>query len=218
MKFECRDLDRALSVPELLPDAREHAKECPACRRQLWLWSEMSSAAAGMREEWETPALWPKIQAALAAEPRRSRSSWFEWRWFEWRWFDWRMVSAVAASLVIAAGLLTYSVTRFRPKSKPESPDFLTEQALKDVEQSEAAYVKSINKLSALAPRKLEQAPEPLSAAYREKLTLLDQSIAELRATIDDNRFNARLQTELANLYREKHDTLQEIMRLGQKN
>ena len=212
MKFECRDLDRVLSVPELLPDAREHAKECPACRRQLWLWSEMSAAAAGLREEWETPALWPKIQATLAAEPRRRRSSWFDLR------FDWRMVAAVAASLVIAAGLLTYSVTRFRPPSKPESPDFLTEQALKDVEQSEAAYVKSINKLSALAPQKLEQAPGPLSAAYREKLRLLDESIAELRATIDDNRFNARLQTELANLYREKHDTLQEIMRLGQKN
>ena len=208
MKFECRDLDRALAVPDLLPDAREHAKECPDCRRQLWLWSEMSAAAAGLRTEWESPGLWPKIEAALSAEPRRRRS----------QWFDWRAVAAVAATAVLAAGLLTYFTMRFHPPARPDSPDFLTEQALKEVEQTEAAYLKSISKLSALAPRKLERAPGPLSAAYREKLTLLDQSIAELRSTISDNRFNARLQTELANLYREKHDTLQEIMRLDEKN
>jgi hypothetical protein len=208
MKFECRDLDRALTVPELLPDAREHAKECAACRRELSLWSEISVVAGGMREEWDTPALWPRIQTALSAEPKPRRSP----------WFDWKMVTAAAAALVLAAGLLTFFTMRFRPPAKHESPDFLTEQALKEVEKSEAAYVKSIDKLSALVPRKLEQAPGPLSAAYREKLMLLDESIAELRSTIDDNRFNARLQTELANLYREKHDTLQEIMRLGQKN
>jgi hypothetical protein len=208
MKFECRDLDRALAVPELLPDAREHAQQCEACRRQLWLWSEMSAAAGGLREEWESPALWPRIQAVLSAEPKPRRT----------QWFDWKMITAVAAALVLAAGLLTFFTMRFRPPVRPESPDFLTEQALKEVEQSEAAYVKSIAKLSTLAPRKLEQAPAPLSAAYREKLMLLDESIAELRSTLDDNRFNARLQTELAKLYREKHDTLQEIVRLGQKN
>jgi hypothetical protein len=208
MKFECRDLDRALAVPELLPDAREHARECPACRRQLWLWTEMSAVAGGLREEWDSPELWPRIQSALAAEPKPAR----------YRWFDWKMVTALAAALVLAAGLLTFFTMRLHPPTNPEGPDFLTEQALKEVEQSEAAYAKSINKLSALAPRKLQQAPAPLSAAYREKLMLLDASIAELRSTIADNRFNARLQTELAKLYREKHDTLQEIMRLDEKN
>ena len=43
MTFDCKDLERALAIPELLPDAREHAKVCDACRRELWLWNEMST-------------------------------------------------------------------------------------------------------------------------------------------------------------------------------
>ena len=58
MKFECKDLERALEVPELLADAREHARDCKACSRGLWIWSEMSQAAPALREEWDTPQLW----------------------------------------------------------------------------------------------------------------------------------------------------------------
>ena len=45
MKFECKDLERCLEVPELMADAREHARDCPVCRRELWIWSEMSNVA-----------------------------------------------------------------------------------------------------------------------------------------------------------------------------
>ena len=55
MTFDCKDLERALAVPELLPDAREHAKVCDVCRRELWLWNEMSAVAPGLREDWNTP-------------------------------------------------------------------------------------------------------------------------------------------------------------------
>ena len=32
MKFECGDLERALAISELMPEAREHLKVCAACR------------------------------------------------------------------------------------------------------------------------------------------------------------------------------------------
>ncbi len=73
MTFDCKDLERALAVPELLPDAREHAKVCDACRRELWLWGEMSAVAPGLREEWETPDLWPKIRESLAAQQKAAK-------------------------------------------------------------------------------------------------------------------------------------------------
>ena len=44
MKFECGDLERALAVPELMQEAREHLKNCPACRNELRLWNEIAAA------------------------------------------------------------------------------------------------------------------------------------------------------------------------------
>ena len=209
MKFECKDLERALSVPELLPDVREHVRDCAACRRELWFWTEISNVAGGLREEWDSPELWPRVQQALAAEigPRRPRGR-----------FGWRIPGAIAATLVVAAGLLMWFSFRAHPGSDPGSADFLTEQALKEVEQSEAAYVKSIDKLSYAVEGKLQHPDTPLGAAYREKLLLLDSAITDLRSTAGQNRFNARLQTELADLYRQKQETLKEIAQLGQKN
>ncbi len=56
-----------------------------------------------------------------------------------------------------------------------------------------------------------------MTIAGREKLLVLDSEITEVRSTVDHNRFNARLQTELADLYREKQDTLKEIVQSAQK-
>ena len=53
----------------------------------------------------------------------------------------------------------------------------------------------------------------PLAAAYREKLALLDSAIADLDATLQDNRYNAYLQTQLASLHREKQKTLEEWLK-----
>ena len=60
----------------------------------------------------------------------------------------------------------------------------LTEQALRDIESAEAAYIRSIEKLSKLVEPKLEQATSPLTLTYRERLMLIDSAIAELRAGI----------------------------------
>jgi hypothetical protein len=47
---------------------------------------------------------------------------------------------------------------------------------------------------------------------------MLDEAIAETRANLDQNRFNVRLQMELANLYREKQEALKELLTRDQKN
>jgi hypothetical protein len=88
---------------------------------------------------------------------------------------------------------------------------FLTEQA-------ESAYAKSIDKLSRVAEPELQHAEASLASAYSEKLLLLDSAISELKANLNQNRFNASLQAELAALYKQKQETLQEILRREQKN
>jgi hypothetical protein len=64
-----------------------------------------------------------------------------------------------------------------------------------------------------VAETKVEEAGSPLMMSYREKLLVLDSAIAECRARIDRNRFNARLRRELLSLYQEKQHTLQQVMK-----
>ncbi len=217
MKFECGDLDRALGMPELMPEAREHLKQCAECRREYRIWTEISSAAKELHEEWESPELWPRIQSAIDAEPK-ARPVW----WKEWK------VWAIAAVALIAVSVVLMRPWERAARPAPQggnpmllnagSRDFLTEQALKEVERNENVYRQSIDRLSQLAAPKLQSAASPVAVNCREKLVMLDSAIAETRANLDQNRFNVRLQMELANLYREKQDTLKELLTRDQKN
>ena len=221
MKFECGDVERALEFAELMPEAREHLKHCSACRREYRLWNEISAAARELHEEWDTPALWSRIRSRIEAEPKPVPRAAL--------WHDWRIWS-VAAALILASGLLLW---RFAPAghSAPASDtaepriaqiagnrDFLTEQALKEVEKNEAAYRQSIDKLSQLAAPALENPVSAAAVNYREKLLMLDSAIAETRTNLNHNRFNTRLQLELAGLYREKQQTLKELLTSDRKN
>ena len=220
MKFECGDLERALAISELMPEAREHLKSCAACRREYRLWNEISAWAKELHQEWDSPELWQSIRRKLEAEPKpKPESVW---------WKEWKIWVAAAAVVVIAVLLAfrpweqkqTPSATA-EPVPVPQLPrdrDFLTEQALNEVERTEAAYRRSIEKLSQLAAPELQKPASAMAVNYREKLLMLDSAIAETRADLDHNRFNVGLQTELANLYREKQQTLKELVSRDQKN
>lgn len=216
MKFECGDLDRALGTPELMPEAREHLKQCAACRREYRVWTEISTAAKELHEEWASPELWPRILSAMNAEPKAKPAWWKEWKMW-----------AIAAVLLIGVAVSVWRpwqrVAPTAPDAKPAAlnagnRDFLTEQALEEVERNEGAYRRSIDKLSQLAEPKLQNPASAQAVNCREKLVMLDSAIAETRANLDQNRFNVRLQMELANLYREKQETLKELVTRDQRN
>jgi hypothetical protein len=218
MKFECGDLERALAMSELMPEAREHLKQCAICRREYRLWNEISATARQLHEEWDSPALWPGIRRALEAEPKPKTAF---VRWNHWK------IWAVAAIVLIGVGLLvetqwhgaiTAPEATVARTSSPTDRAFLTEQALADVQRTEAAYRRSIDKLSQLAQPMLAERGSAVAANYKEKLLLLDSAISDTRTNLDHNRFNVRLQTELAGLYREKQQTLQELLTRDKKN
>lgn len=218
MKFECGDLERALEVSGLMPEAREHLKHCAACRREFRLWNEISSSAKELHEEWESPQLWTNIRKALEAEPKpKSAPAPFR------GWKTW----ALAATVVIGVTAALWRPWETPPPPQTESAqvaqisgdkDFLTEQALRDVEKTEAAYRQSIDKLSRLAEPKLQNPVTAMAVNYKEKLLMLDSAISETRANLDHNRLNVRLQNDLAELYREKQQTLKELLTREQKN
>jgi hypothetical protein len=211
MKFECGDLDRAMANADLLPEAREHFKTCAACRREYRLWNEISATARELHEEWETPALWSAIREALQAE-RKPEVLW----WKQWK--SWAIAAALAIAIAVPLGLWRHSVVTTPAASSSSTPDFLTEQALREVETNEAAYRQSIEKLSKLAAPKLAAASSPAVVNEKERLSLLDSAIAETRANVASNRFNIRLQSALADLYRQKQETLHELLSHDAKN
>jgi hypothetical protein len=199
MKFECKDLDAVLreSEPSGMAAAIEHARTCPHCREELDFWTSISQAAPGLKEEWESPELWPRIEAGLRREQRRPVRP-------VWAW-------AAAAAILLVAAPSAWLVLRPRPAAEVEQA-LLTEQALNESERAEAAYVQSIGKLGKLADAKLSKDASPLASSYREKLMVLDSAISELKAQADGNRLNAHLREELASLYRDKQQTLKEIL------
>ena len=119
-----------------------------------------------------------------------------------------------------AAAVVTLALALSQPwrSAAPHTRQFLTQDALREVQQAEAAYSRSIDKLSALAGPALEESPSPLAAVYREKLLVLDSAIADLKANVESNRYNVYLQGQLASLYREKQRTLREWVENANRN
>ncbi|HZS54865.1 MAG TPA: hypothetical protein VFA65_10710 [Bryobacteraceae bacterium] len=216
MKFECGDLERAFANPDLMTDAREHLRHCAACRDEYRIWNEISSTAKQLHQTWDSPDLWLRIHRGIEQQrPLRKR-----------RWTQWKAAAlAVAAATIAVVALLcwpqlmTFNAPTNGIRPATGSPrDFLTEQALRNVENSEAAYRRSIDELSRLAQPQLEShTVSPLVASYRERLLMLDSAIQETRSNVAQNRFNIHLQRELADLYRDKQQTLEEILTSGQR-
>jgi hypothetical protein len=215
MKFECGDLERALANPDLMADAQLHMRDCAVCRNEFRIWNEISHAAKQLHCEWDSPDLWPNIRRGLEAQSQPPTH-----RWPRPDWRLWALTAAAAAVVLLA--VLRWPATPTDPSGATtnlSTQDFLTDQALKEVEKNEAAYRHSIDELSRLAQPKLENpSSSPLLVSYREKLQMLDSAILETRSNIAQNRFNVRLQTDLADLYREKRHTLQEVLTRDQSN
>jgi hypothetical protein len=214
-KFDCSNLEQALreETPELIASLEKHATGCASCRAELQIWREISAAALTMHKEWESPALWPRIERSLQTEIARPRG----WRsWFtdlnlvpQMRW----QMALAALVLIAVSGMGAWLLLHRNTSTPANDAHLLTDQAVQQVEQAEKTYEQSIDKLAKLAEPKLNAASTPLVKNYREKLDLLDAAISECRTNLDKNRANAYLRTELLSFYQEKQQTLEHVLR-----
>jgi hypothetical protein len=215
MKATCSDLERALSSgePDVLAAFEAHAQGCKACAAELAGWRRIAEAAPSLHKSWDSPQLWPAIHQRLAEESqspaaRKARRGGLRW-----------VPAAAMAALfaVAAAGLLVFRnsggrdplVAHWQTTKDP----ILADSAANEVEAAEKSYVESIEKLSQLAEPRLSAASTPIALNYRERLAVLDAAIADLRSSIEQNRYNTHLRRELLAVYREKQKTLQDLMK-----
>jgi hypothetical protein len=104
-------------------------------------------------------------------------------------------------------------------KPKPRIDDtqaLLKDSTVNEVERAEAAYERAIDKLDAKARPQLENSSAPLMANYREKLLVLDSAIADLKSQAGMNPANGHLRRQLLAMYREKQDTLEQVLEVKQ--
>jgi hypothetical protein len=216
MNVNCNDRDRIFEdgTPEQWAALEAHAASCPLCAEELRAWKSLSVAAQELRDYSETPALWTRIERALAEEAARKthHAGWRNWfRLLQNIPIGWQ--TALAGTLVL---LLAISAAWVYFPARNVSPgtdqSLLKSKALKQVESAETAYVEAIDKLAAEAGPQLDNPATPLLANYQEKLLVLDSAIADLRAQAGMNPSNAQLRYQLLAMYQEKQHTLEEVL------
>jgi len=195
-----------------------HAETCRDCAARLALWREIESAAPTLRKRWESPELDRAVERVLAQGPvagsSESIGSAPSRPGGVLRYLPAAAIAALVLLSVVSVRVFRNSGGREPFSSRPAARSaLLDDRAMAEVETAETAYLASIDNLSRLAASRLQSSSSPLAAAYREKLLLLDSEIAEMRGEIERNRFNTHLRRELLAIYREKQQTLQELMR-----
>jgi len=224
MNVTCSDRDSIFEdgTPAQWAALEAHAATCAACAEEVRAWKALSVAAAEMRDYLASPALWSRIETALAANAAPATTPSFQEKLSAWLGFSlsWQLaaVSAFAVLLLVSGGLI-YRHQGVTPMQKPPvnaahavQDPLLKTKALDAVEKAETAYVQAIDKLAADAKPQLDKPETPLLASYREKLQVLDSAIDDLRAQAGQNPSNAHLRYQLLAMYQEKQKTLEEVL------
>jgi hypothetical protein len=222
MNVTCSDRDSIFEdgTPAQWAALEKHAATCAACAEEVRAWKALSVAASEMREYSPSPALWSRIEMALAANAApAAMPSWMD-RMSAWLGFSlsWQLatVNAFAVLLLVSGGLIyrhqTVTPTEKQPVNSAQQDSLLKSKALDNVEKAETAYVQAIDKLAADAKPRLDKPETSLMASYREKLQVLDSAIDDLRAQAGENPSNAHLRYQLLAMYQEKQKTLEDVL------
>lgn len=194
-----------------------HSASCVSCSNEIQCWKNLSLAAKELHQEWDSPSLWPRIEQALSQRSAATQNSW--WRRFTASWnlgsLQWQ-TAAAALLLVTLTATSIWFLTPRKPDNLLGNRALLNDSAVSDVERAEAAYERAIDKLDAKARPQLENSSAPLMANYREKLLILDSAIADLKSQAGMNPANGHVRRELLAMYREKQDTLEQILEAKQ--
>lgn len=214
MNMTCKDRERVFAdgTPEEWLALETHAVSCADCAEELQAWKNVSLAAEELKEDCDSPSLWPRIAQRLA-ENNRARENRLQ-RWFEAlrsHSLTWQTAAAATVLAVITGSAVWMALNSSHP-GIPQNAALLSNGAVEEVEHAEAAYVRAIDKLDAQARPQLDNPATPLMANYREKLLVLDSAISELRSQANLNPGNGHLRRQLLAMYQEKEDTLEEVL------
>lgn len=217
MNVNCQDRERIFEDGTTAEWAalEAHAASCPACAEEVRAWKSLSVAAKELQDYSESPTLWTRIERALITEDARKAQRVERRRRLPFLpsiSVGWQTALAGAFVLILTVSASWIVIHRRIADQGPQDSSLLKSAALKEVESTERAYEKAIDKLAAEAKPQLEEPATPLMANYHEKLLVLDSAIDDLRTQAGLNPSNAQLRFQLLAMYQEKQNTLEEVL------
>jgi hypothetical protein len=223
MTISCGDCERIFldGTAEDWAELERHAASCEVCASAVRGWKELSIAARELRDYRADRVLWTRIAESLAVraeEASRAKDGKPTWpeRLFAWSGstlpLGWKTALAGALAVALLAGGASLFLYERHARITTAKSPFLNDRSLAEVERTENAYMQAIDKMAAEAKPTMDAGNSPLVDSYREKLMVLDSAIGELRAQAGENPSNAHLRYQLLAMYREKQDTLYEIL------
>jgi hypothetical protein len=221
MNITCNDRDRIFEdgTSAEWTALEAHAATCPLCAEELRTWKSLSVAAEELRDYADNPSFWPRIERALAEDAARNAQRTEHKSWFSFLPnFSPAWQAAAAGALVLALAISGGWIYVRRPnRTGDNDKSLLKSSSLKEVESTETAYERAIDKLASETKPQLENPATPLLANYHEKLLVLDSAIADLRVQAGLNPSNAQLRYQLLAMYQEKQHTLEEVLEAKQR-
>jgi hypothetical protein len=221
MNVTCNDRDRVFEdgTPAEWAALEAHAANCSLCSEELRAWKSLNVAAQELRDYSQSSSFWPRIERALTEEAARTAQRAVRKNWFSFLpSFSPAWQAAAVGALVLALTISGGWIYVHRPVAGGDNDKSLLQNStLKEVESTETAYERAINKLAAETKPQLENPATPLLANYHEKLLVLDSAIADLRVQAGLNPSNAQLRYQLLAMYQEKQHTLEEVLEAKQQ-
>ena len=190
-------------------DFAAHRATCQECAAAVRLDERIEQEARALPAPAAGTGLWERIAAGIeedgshvtGAIPRRRLPAGRVW--------------ALAAVLVLCVGLGSV-LLREGGGPAPMPRNLLASEALARVEAAEAEYEIAIRDLEAQAAPVLAAADTRLMLRYRQRLEIIDAQIRDCREMLVRDNANAHVRRYLLAAYRDKADTLTELLQLAQ--
>ncbi len=196
-------------------DLKVHLESCPECRSVADDFAEIVQQAGNLNSPEPSPSVWPRVAAAVResfeeapAAGTRRKSGWG----LLWNINRWRFAAAAALALVVVGAV----VVRQAPwRSEPDPVQRNSaEYTLAKLREAQGYYEKAILSLSEAVISRDSRLPPEITEIFKGNLAAMDETIQACRQIIEGDPGNLTARAYLLTAYREKVDTLEEMIGL----
>jgi anti-sigma factor RsiW len=199
-----------------------HLEACAECRALVTDLRSIRASAFMLDRREPAAALWAKLQAAVAAEPKPSARllqmpramgrSLGEGGWPVW------LGAAAALLLATVIGLLPLlnrnAATNGDQPAAEVQPEVTVESVAEEFAKAEEHYQKAIDDLQTIANKDTGELDPQVAAVLQKNLTVIDQAISESRAALKTQPTSTNAQDGLFDALRTKVALLQQTVEL----
>ena len=198
-------------IPE--EEFENHMEQCDECREAFALDGLIEGEAQKLPAPESSPWLWTRIENELKREKKKSRSIGMAEVLSHIFSPKQHLIYKIAALLVVSVGV-SYLLFFRTTGTEPASMNFLTSSALSRVEERQKEYEQAIAELEKATIPLVANADTDLLLLYRDKLETIDAQIARCKEALEYNRANAHIRRYLLAAYRDKKETLIELIEI----